>query len=228
MRNKVCAVILAAGSGSRMNLPITKQRLTVFGESILHRTARAFDSSEVIDYIVVVTRADEIEYATSELSDIGKLVAIKEGGKTRAESAACGFALVPDDAAYVAIHDAARCYLEGGVIEKVVRDAKIYGAATASHVVTDTVKIVDGDFIKSTANRESLRTVQTPQVFEYDLYKRALLAGDTDGVTDDNMLVERVGGRIFCTETGSRNIKITFPEDVQLLEYYLRRQEDGM
>ena len=228
MKDKVSAVILAAGSGSRMNLPITKQRLTVLGESILHRSVRAFDLSEDIDYIVVVTRADEIEYAKAELFDIKKLVAVKEGGKTRAESAKRGFDSVPADSKYVAIHDAARCCLIGGVIEKVVADAKKYGAATASHLVTDTVKWVDGDFIKSTADRSLLRTVQTPQVFEYDLYKRAIQSDDVDGMTDDNMLVEKVGGRIFCTETGGRNIKVTFPEDVKLLEYYLRGEDNEM
>lgn len=226
MRDKVCAVILAAGSGTRMQLPVTKQRLTVLGESILHRSVRAFDISSDIDYIVVVTRSDELEFAKAELSDIKKLISVKEGGKTRADSARCGFAAVPEDVAYVAVHDAARCYLEGGVIEKVVADAKKYGAATASHVVTDTVKRVDGDFIKSTEDRNLLRTVQTPQVFEYSLYSRALENADIGLMTDDNMLVEKVGGKIFCTETGSRNIKITFPEDVMLLEFYLRSNKE--
>ena len=222
MKDKVCAIILAAGSGTRMQLPITKQRLTVLGESLLHRCVRAFDESEAIDYIVVVTRADELDYAKGELFDIKKLVSIKEGGKTRADSARCGFSKVPDDTAYVAIHDGARCYLADNVIEKVVADAKKYGAATASHTVTDTVKRVDGDFIASTEDRAVLRTVQTPQVFEYDLYKKALESTDGVGMTDDNMLVENVGGRIYCTETGSMNIKITYPEDVRLLEYYLK------
>ena len=222
MKDKVCAIILAAGSGRRMQLPITKQRLTVLGESLLHRGVRAFDESEVIDYITVVTRADELDYAKNELSDIGKLVSIKEGGKTRADSARAGFSAVPEDTAYIAIHDGARCYLADNVIEKVVADAKKYGAATASHIVTDTVKRVDGDFITATEDRAALRTVQTPQVFEYGLYKKALESTDGVGMTDDNMLVENIGGRIYCTETGSMNIKITYPEDVRLLEYYLK------
>ena len=166
MKDKVCAIILAAGSGSRMQLPITKQRLTVLGESLLHRCVRAFDESEVIDYITVVTRADELDYAKNELSDIGKLVSIKEGGKTRADSARAGFSAVPEDTAYIAIHDGARCYLADNVIEKVVADAKKYGAATASHIVTDTVKRVDGDFITATEDRVE-RTVMEVLPAEY-------------------------------------------------------------
>lgn len=226
MKDKVCAIILAAGSGSRMQLPLTKQRLTVLGESVLRRSVMAFNSSDVIDGIVVVSRADELDYARSELADADKLICVVSGGKTRAESARRGFEAVPKDTAFVAIHDAARCYLGGGIIEKVVADAMTYGAATASHLVTDTVKRVEGEFIASTEDRACLRTVQTPQVFEYGLYKKALECCDGEGMTDDNMLVENIGVKIYCTETGSKNIKITFPEDVALLEYYLRGESN--
>lgn len=224
---KTCAVILAAGSGKRMNLPITKQRISVLGKTVLERTLSSFDSCEAIDYIIVVCREDEMDFVRSLTKTFSKIVALTPGGAVRAESAFNGFRLIPSDASYVAIHDAARCLITPEMISKVVLDAKTYGAATAATYLTDTVKCIDNSgFAQSTVDRTHTVTVQTPQIFKVDLYKRALdgIKKLDSSITDDNMLVERIGAKIYCTDIGRENIKITFTSDVDYAEYILKRR----
>lgn len=223
MNTSVCAVILAAGSGSRMKLDITKQKILLGNESVLHRTVRIFQSSESIDSIIVVCRADEIEFAKEETSEFSKVAEVVVGGETRMESAKLGFFAIPENSDYVAIHDAARCFVTSDMIAAVLSDAEKYGAATASSKVTDTVKLVGKDnCISKTVDRDTLVSVQTPQIFRADLYKKALDAykGNVN-ITDDNMLVELIGVSPYCTDTGKRNIKLTTVEDLDIANHLL-------
>ena len=221
----ICAVILAAGSGSRMRASITKQRLPILGETVLHRAVRAFEECEVINSIVVVAREDEVSIVKSAVSDFKKIHSVVVGGKTRAESSFLGFEAIPEDADFVAIHDSARCLINPADIAKVVCDAQKYGAATASCVVTDTVKRVGDDgFISATENRDCLRLAQTPQIFKKELYSRAVSSINIRDarITDDNMLLEMTGVKVFCTDIGSYNIKITYPDDILYTEFLLK------
>ncbi len=223
MKKSVAGIILAAGSGSRMQLDITKQRMVIGGETVLRRSVRAFDECDDIDDIYIVTRADEILFAEEEARDFEKVRAIVVGGETRAQSAKLGF-LKAEGADYVAVHDAARCLVTPEIISKVIRDAEKYGAATASHKVTDTVKRVDDEGrVTSTIDRNELRSVQTPQVFAAELYKKALDAVTLPDpyITDDNSLLERIGVFSYCTETGKNNIKITTADDFLLAKALL-------
>lgn len=225
----VSAVILAAGSGSRMNAETTKQQLLVAGKTVLRRSLEAFDACPDITSIVVVTRDGEQEFAKEQASGISKVCNIVIGGKTRAESAKIGFEAIPSDTDIVAIHDAARCLITPNGISKVITDAVAHGAATASMRVTDTVKLVDSlGFVSGTPDRNFVMLASTPQVFKTDIYKAALAAADvTDpAITDDNMLVERAGYKVFCTDTGKENIKITQAGDIEYAEFILRRREN--
>ncbi len=225
MNTNVCAVILAAGSGSRMGMATTKQQISILGETVLHRAVRAFEECEAITAIVVVSREDEYELVKKEVSDFKKIYNVVVGGKTRAESSLIGFKAIPDNADFVAIHDAVRCLITSSDIEKVVRDAERYGAATASRRVTDTVKKVDGEgFIAATESRELVRMAQTPQIFKTELYSAAVSSAEYANieVTDDNMLLERLGIKVFCTDIGAYNIKITYPEDILYAEFLLK------
>lgn len=229
MENRVCAVILAAGSGSRMNQELTKQRLLIDGKSVLLRSLEAFESSEDVSDIILVVRDDEMDFVLSETDgNFSKLRKIIHGGKTRFESAALGFKAIDFPCQLVAIHDAARCLVSGDMITKVVNDAAIYGAASASSRVVDTVKRVDENgFIVCTEDRERLRLASTPQVFRYDLYASALSRVDVNKTlpTDDNMLMELIGAKVYMTDVGSTNIKITYAEDKDLAEYLLERRD---
>ena len=223
MNDSVAAVILAAGSGSRMQLDITKQQIVFNGETVLRRTARIFDECDAIDGIVIVAREDELDFARREVEGLTKVKAVVCGGVTRAESACVGFRTI-DSAGYVAIHDAARCFVTSDIISRVVADAKKYGAASASTLVTDTVKriAIDGR-IGSTLDRTELRVVQTPQVFKYELYEKALaeVSLDDPRITDDNALLEGIGVYSYLTETGKNNIKLTTAEDLLFAGYLL-------
>jgi len=223
----VTAVILAAGSGSRMGGEITKQRIQIGGESILRHTVRAFELAEEIDSIVIVSRADEIAWAKEELNnDFSKVKTVITGGKSRAESAYLGFSAVDSHTDFVAIHDGARCLVTPDMINAVVRTAYETSAASAASKMTDTLKKVGEDgYVTNTLSRDGIYSAQTPQVFSYELYDRATCGIDLSEImTDDNMLVERIGGRVYAVETGRENIKITTPDDIGYAEYILERR----
>ena len=228
MNCSVAAVILAAGSGSRMQLDITKQQIVFNGETVLRRSVRIFNECDDIDEIVVVARADEINFAREEIKGLSKVKGIVVGGSTRAESAKAGFMAI-DGSSFVAIHDAARCFVTPEIISKVISDAKTYGAATASTCVTDTVKRIGPDGrIEKTVDRATLRTVQTPQVFRSELYEKAisLVPLDDLSITDDNSLLEKIGVYSYLTETGKNNIKLTTVEDLLIAKYLLDGDEN--
>ena len=226
--HNVAAVILAAGSGTRMNINTTKQQLLIADKTVLRRSLEAFDSCPDIKSITLVIKDGEEVFAKEQSEGITKLYRIVTGGKTRAESARLGFYAIPESADFVAIHDAARCLVTPTDISKVISDAITHGAATAATGASDTVKIVSPDgFVTDTPDRSRVMLAATPQIFKTDIYKSALAASDADDVTvtDDNMLVERAGFKVYCTDTGKENIKITHTGDVEYAELILRRRE---
>ena len=225
--NRVCAIILAAGSGNRMNSKLTKQRLLINEKSVLFRSLEAFEHCDDITDLILVVREDEMNFAISETDGrFSKLRKIVRGGETRFESARNGFSAIDFPCQFVAVHDAARCLILPEMISKVVEDARIYGAASASSRVVDTVKRVDSNgFSLNTENREELRLATTPQIFKYELYEKALAkGGKSSDITDDNMLMERIGVPVYMTDIGSMNIKITYAEDLVFAEYILERR----
>ena len=226
---KTAAVILAAGSGIRMNLNKTKQRLLICGKSVLRHSLEAYESASSVDSIIIVCRADEIEFAEQESKSLTKVKNIIIGGKTRAESAKLGFYSIFNDVDFVAFHDAARCLITPEMIDRVIGKAHESLAATAALAVSDTVKIVDSDGkITATIPRETVFRAQTPQVFEKTLYARALECCDAlDKITDDNMLVERIGTDIYAVDLGPTNIKITAKEDLTLAKNILTERGEG-
>ena len=223
--NYVSAIILAAGSGSRMKNEKTKQQISILGKSILKRTVEAFQLCNLVSEIVVVSRADEVDFAKTETQMYSKVSAIVSGGRTRAESAANGFMAINAESKYVAVHDAARCLVSIDDISKVILDAYKYGAATASYKATDSIKkIGDDGFITETCDRSNTVHVLTPQIFSREIYKRAIDSSDLldPAITDDNRLVENIGVFSYCTPTRRDNIKITYDQDVAYAELILK------
>ena len=211
MDQRVCAILLAGGSGSRMNSEVTKQRIRIDGETVLFRAVNAFSRCNEITDIIVVVKDGELDFATEEIGAVPKVRKIVIGGKNRVESAENGFNAIDFSTNFVAIHDVARCLITPDMITKVVIDAKKFGAASASAAVVDTVKIVDENgFVVNTIDRDTVRLATTPQIFRYDLYEKALRDKSIDktDVTDDNMIMERIGVKVYMTDIGKRNIKI--------------------
>ena len=223
------AVSLAAGLGTRMGCAQTKQNIPILGESVLLRSVRAFNACRSVKSIVVVARGEEIAEIEKALDGCSpKLYAVVLGGECRQESAQRGFLSLPDEATHVAIHDAARCLVTPEMIESVYESALLFGAATAGTKAIDTVKKIREDMaVVKTLPRESLFLAGTPQIFERELYGRALrsFSGKLSELTDDNMLIEKLGVAVRCVDTGRENIKITTAEDVSLAEYILETRK---
>ena len=230
-KRKTTAIVLAGGSGTRMGTDRTKQLIDIFGKSVLERTVSAFDSSELIDEIVVVFKDGEENMVRDALCalSIRKPITLVKGGVCRAESAKNGFSALSSDSDFVAIHDAARCLITSEMINKVVKKAYNTNAATAACTVFDTVKTVDENGkILGTIPRASVYRAQTPQVFSTSLYRSALdSCQDLSDITDDNMLVERLGADIYAVDLGVTNIKITTPEDLTLAKNILIERGEG-
>ena len=220
---KTAAIILAAGLGTRMKSDTTKQKMQICGKSVLFRTVKAFERASFVDGIVVVCREEEREFAKNELSEFLKIKAIVTGGKERSDSAKNGF-LACDGFDFVAVHDAARCMITPSEIDKVISAAHSFGAASAVRRVNDTVKLVNGDsVIEKTVPRESLRFAETPQVFSYRIYEKALGANAKNRVTDDNMMAEMIGAEIKAVEIDCYNFKITTHADIEYAQFLVEK-----
>ena len=225
---RVTAILLSAGDSNRMNKQTSKQLIQIAGESIVSRTARAFADCSLITNIIIVARLDDIQAVKAQTSNIPLVSAVIPGGDCRAESAKIGFLAAKASSDFVAIHDGARCLVTPEIIDNVVSAAISCGAASAGTLVTDTVKMVDGELsIKSTLDRSQLCFATTPQVFSTEIYAEALerYRGDMSLITDDNMLVEAIGVDIKIIDCGKENIKITTADDLDLAEFLLEKRK---
>ena len=224
-----CAVLLAAGSASRMG-GMKKCFLSLGDTTVLESAFSSFEQCDFIKQIVIVTKADMLDEvrALPRIAASNKNVLVVSGGQTRQDSASLGFYAVNDECEFVAIHDAARPFITKKQIEDVYWAAKKYGAACASYPVTDTVKRANPKgFITETVDRNGLHAVQTPQIFKKSLYAASLAAAlrDKIEVTDDCMLAEHAGFKVRLINTGKQNIKLTHPEDYETARHTLKTEE---
>lgn len=222
---KVSAVIVAAGSSSRMH-GIDKQLLDIGGMPVIARAVSAFEKAEIISEIVIVTREDIIGEITDLIIKYGfqKVKAVVKGGNTRQESVFNGIAVCSKDSEYIAIHDGARPFVTQNIIKNTVNAAIKFGAASAAVTAKDTIKIADeSNKIIKTVDRDTVRLMQTPQVFEKKTYLSAMKAvPNSEMFTDDCMLLENFGKPVFTVESSPLNIKITTREDIIFAEAVLR------
>ena len=228
----VSAIIVAAGGSTRMGTAGSKQFIPLLERPVIEYTLRAFQDCKLISEIVVVSREQDAPQI-KEIADnngFSKVKAVVNGGDSRAHSVKNGIAAASSGAEYYAIHDGARPLITVEEIERVCEAAFETGAATLGTPVTDTIKIVDGsDMIESTPLRSQLRAVQTPQVFESELYSFALdnAEADLEGFTDDCSLIENMGGEVMVVDGSKENIKLTTPIDIIIAESILRSRGEG-
>lgn len=212
------AIILGAGNGTRMKSEKSKLLLEIGSKTVIERSVEAFLSVSDIDEIIVVARAQDIDIYSELLTD--ERISFVIGGATRQQSVKNAVETV-DDAHLIIIHDGARPLIKCEDIEKTIRAAEEFSAAAVGVFVKDTIKIVDKQgFVESTPDRSTLFAVQTPQIFDFDLYKNAMQKADEQGLdfTDDCQLVELCGGKVKMVEGSYSNIKITTPDDIALAE----------
>ncbi len=219
------AVIVAAGSASRMG-GIDKVMAPLKGEPMIARTVRAFQECDCIREIVVVTREDLILPIQELCRNFDKVKLVMAGGGSRQESVERGLGGLSEKIQLVAVHDGARPLISWQVIDRAVRAANTYFAAAPAVPVKDTIKVVNGGIIQSTPERRTLQAVQTPQCFDLDLLKGALVEARLDKaeVTDDCSAVERLGMSVKIVEGDERNIKITTPLDLKIAELFLEEE----
>ena len=218
---KICAIIVAAGSGTRMGGVKNKVFLELGGKTVIEHTLDTFKNCNLIDKTILVTRECDIELC-KDFEDI-KVIA---GGKTRQESVYFGLCEA-EDAEIVVIHDGARALITNDIIENAICDAKEYGASAVGVSSKDTLKMVDEDgFIIKTLDRETTYQIQTPQVFKYDEIKKAHDDAIKDGFsgTDDCSLYEKYIGKIKVTKGSYDNIKLTTPDDMEIAKNILEKR----
>lgn len=220
------AIVVAAGKGTRLGGNRPKQFLELGGIPVVIHTLRQFERSREINEIVTVLPAEQADSFLSLAKEFGlqKPMRVVAGGDTRAQSVARGLALV-GQAEIVAVHDGVRPFVSPDEIDQVVNSARTTGAAILVAPVTDTIKEIEEDRVIRTLSRADLRRALTPQCFRLELLKRAYQTlSEIEAareVTDDSLLVERLGVEVVAIEGSSRNIKITHEEDLALAEALL-------
>ena len=223
LKLKKCgAVIVAAGNASRMG-GIDKVLAKLKGEAVVSRSVRAFQECDAVAEIVVVTRPDLIPAVSKLCGSFSKVKAVVAGGKDRAESVHLGLNALSEDVKLAAIHDGARPLATWQLIDRCIRAANTYGAAAPAIPVKDTIKVVEGGIVSNTPDRSTLKAVQTPQVFDFDLLRGALQKARLEDakITDDCSAVENMGMSVKIVEGDERNLKITTPLDLKLAEMIL-------
>lgn len=230
-KQKYAAIVLAAGSGKRMNSQVHKQYLIIQDRPVLYYSLKEFEDSAVDEIVLVVGKGEE-EFCRREIVDkygISKVKAIVEGGKERYHSVFEGLKQT-SDADYVLIHDGARPFVNQDIIRRCMQEVQKYQACVVGMPVKDTIKIADEEgYAKQTPDRKNVWMIQTPQTFSYALiyeaYEEMLKTEDT-AITDDAMVLERIKGKKSKLIEGSyRNIKITTPEDLLIANVYLQYPE---
>lgn len=243
-RRASCTVLVpAAGNSSRMGGK-NKLAAPLDGVPVLARTLGVLQAAKRVDEIIVAAREEDLENVSRLCKEysIGKCTKVVRGGETRAHSTLLAAMEASRRAALLAVHDGARPLATPELVDRVIEAAARYNAAAPALPVKDTIKRVRKDAeiqkekgkricrVDQTLDRDALRAVQTPQVFDADLLKAALQAAIEAGVpvTDDCSAVERLGKAVYLVKGEEENLKITTPLDLALARAVLEgRKANG-
>lgn len=225
--DRVIAVLLAAGSGKRMGTECPKQFLEVKGRTVLEWSIAAFSKVEAVDEIFIVTRSDLLDRVTQlvRACKYNKVTRVMTGGKERSDSslAAIRAAELQGDDVRLLIHDAVRPLVSQRIIEECIHALDDFEAVDVAIPSTDTIIEVDEEgVIRRTPERRFLRNVQTPQGFRLPTirraYERAMLDPDFRATDDCGVVFHYLPGiAIKVVEGDPTNIKITFPQDLEMM-----------
>lgn len=229
--NKITAIVLAAGSGSRMKSKTKKQFMEIKGKPVIWYSLFEFEKSRV-DEIILVTGKEDIDYCKKEIVEKYNLKKIKNvvaGGSERYESVYNGLKEVTGN--IVLIHDGARPLINNEIIERSIEGTIKSDACVVGVPVKDTIKRANKEgYIIDTPNRSELWITQTPQSFKTDLVKMAykkmkeeLEKGNTTlNITDDAMVVEEfTTNQVRFVQGDYKNIKVTTPEDIDIAVLFI-------
>lgn len=233
MQNKktfCSAVIVAAGNSQRMGKD--KILMPLNGKPVIAYTLEAFQKSEQIDEIIVVTKLDNLAAVADICNEYGisKTSKVICGGKTRAESSLAGVLAVSEEANLIAVQDGARPFVSTELIERCVTAAESCSAVAPAVSAIDTVRLLNkkGTVI-STPDRDLVALIQTPQVFAANVITNALKKAVDKmlPVTDDCSAVESMGVKVRVVNGDPDNIKLTTARDIFIAERILKEREDN-
>lgn len=238
-KKTIYVIIPAAGKGLRMGGPVPKLLLEVAGIPVIARTLMAFDRSETAEYKMVIVTSSELRPTIKDLVEkysITSVIGYAEGGATRTDSVSSGVRFLEENGVsgedIVFVHDGARCLVDEDILGASAKSMSSYDVSVASIPVKNTLKITevnanDDLVVKSTPDRDTIREVQTPQCFKFEVLKKCYGYAAEKGIsaTDDTALAEMLGIPVCITEGSYSNIKITTAEDIPVAEEIIRRRE---
>lgn len=244
MKNKVIAIVPAAGLGKRFGQGSNKPFQTLKGKPLLVWSLEIFEAIDEIVEIIPVLKEEERESGQKVFEDynLSKIKRIAPGGKERQDSVYNGLKLIEDKKCIVLIHDGARPLIEKHLIQEAIKEISIPSApffikgsdeglndcdgVVLGVPLKDTIKEAEAGIIKKTLRRDALWAIQTPQVFPYNIILRAYEKAMNENFysTDDAALVERYGGKVKVIIGSYKNIKITTPEDLAIAEFLLSKK----
>lgn len=214
----VWALVVAAGSGTRMGADVNKVLLLLGGVPMLARSVRAFDG--LVDGVVVVTRTEDLDAVRA----MGLGCVVVSGADTRQRSVLCGLRALPEGVGTVLVHDGARPLVDRETILRCIASAREHGSGVAAVPVKDTIKEADAaGCVVGTPDRAALWSAQTPQAFTTEMLTEAIEALEARGetATDDAGAVEAAGRQVRLVRSTYRNIKVTTEEDLRMAEALL-------
>jgi 2-C-methyl-D-erythritol 4-phosphate cytidylyltransferase len=217
---KVKVIIPASGSGERFGSKIPKQFLKIEGKEIIALTLEKFNSIKLIDEIIISTKLEYFVKISAILKkyNFRKVSKIVEGGKRRQDSVYNALITSEsDDDDMILVHDAVRPYISKKKITELISTAMKYKCVIPGMPVAETIKIVDGkNDVTETIDRNNIRTIQTPQVFRYDILRKSFEKAYSEKFTgtDEAAIVENAGYKVKVIEGEKANVKITYREDV--------------
>ncbi len=226
-------IIPAAGRGKRMASPTSKQFLMLAGKPVLAHTLAAFEDAKLVDGVIVVGKAKDIEFCKTKIVKkygFKKIINYVIGGRRRQDSVANALIALPPDTETVIVHDAARPLITPDLIDKAIKEAKNWPALTVGLPVKNTIKRINTEeLVEYTLDRPRLWSIQTPQVFKADVLLHAHRVAKADKLwgTDDTMLVEKTGKPVRVILGSEENIKITTPIDMLIAEAILAKRKKG-
>ena len=219
---EIGVILPAAGSGVRMGGE-PKAFMEIAGRPLLQWSLETLLADPRVRAVAVVVPSDGQFLAPAWLTATDPRVHVVQGGATRDESVRSGLRALPAEVDLVIVHDAARPLLDVAALERCVWSAGQGTSAVVGHRAVDTIKEVEGGLIRATPPRDRLWQVQTPQVFPRAVLERAHRRAVSEGLsgTDDASLVEALGEPVRVVESGRWNLKVTFPEDVEVARHLL-------
>ena len=229
--SKTAAIIVAAGEGHRMGSSIAKQYLPILSVPVIVHTLNFFEDCSQIDEIILVVNKDETEKIRQEIVEnyaFKKVKHVVGGGHERQNSVFNGLKALLPGGHLVVVHDGVRPLLNETLLSQVLEAGKEFGAATLATPVKETIKEINREgFVTKTLNRDNLWSVQTPQVFHWDILwpamQKAMVCGFS--ATDEAGIVEWDGKQVKIIQGDYENIKITTPDDLERVRLIMERKK---